>query len=191
MRPTTGAMRPQVVVVECSMPVARRRNPDLTWSFELPDRLKLAIADAIVLYSRIECCCIEIIWEIEQADLGRKQELAKNWGEQNFKLLRKAVESLPGAKTDRIWPTLKALGKERSLIGHGVWMWTSEERPLVVWHSNFLESADWVGAEYYDWSRFESFMRKATVLMNTFAQFKLMLVRTNDAAKAKAPEGGA
>ena len=112
------------------MPIARPRNPDLKWSFELPQRLRLAIADAIVLYSCIESCCIEIIWEIEQADLPRKQELAKNWGEQNFKLLRKAVESLPGVKTDRIWPALKELGKERNLIGHGVWMWTNEKRPL-------------------------------------------------------------
>jgi hypothetical protein len=172
------------------MPVARPRNPDLKWSFELPDRLKLAIADAITLYSRIESCCIEIVWEIEQADLARKQEVAKNWGEQNFKLLRKAVESLPDAKTDRIWPTLNVLGKERNLIGHGVWMWTSEGRPLVVWHSKFLESTDWVGAEYFDWSRFDSFMKKATVLMNTFAQFKLMLVHANHHTNAKAPNAG-
>ena len=107
------------------MPIARPPNPDLTWSFELPKRLKLAIADAIVLYSRIECYCVEIVWEVEQADLVRKQELAKNWGERNFKLLRKAIESLPGAKPEHhnhIWPTLRALGKERNLIGHGVWM---------------------------------------------------------------------
>jgi hypothetical protein len=84
------------------------------------------------------------------------------------------------------------LGKERNLIGHGVWMWTNENRPLVVWHSKFLESANWVGAEYYDWSRFENFMRKATVLMNTFAEFKLMLVRANDSlARANASDGGA
>jgi hypothetical protein len=151
----------------------------------------LAIADAIILYSRIESCCIEIIWEIEQADLPRQQELAKNWGEQNFKLLRKAVEGLPGAKTDRIWSTLRELGKERNLIGHGVWMWTNEKRPLVVWHSRFLESADWVGAENFDWSRFDQFMKRATVLMNTFAQFKLMLVRASDAKKAKVPDGKA
>lgn len=167
------------------MPVARPRNPDLQWSLELPDRLKLAIADAIILYSRIESCCIEIIWEIEQADLKRKQELAKKWGDQNFKTLRRAVETLPGVRTDHIWPTLKALGKERNLIGHGVWLWTNEERPLVVWHSKFLESADWVGAEYYDWSRFERFMKHATVLMNTFAQFKALLVEANDAAHTR------
>jgi hypothetical protein len=29
------------------MAVARPPNPDLTWSFEFPDRLKLAIADAL------------------------------------------------------------------------------------------------------------------------------------------------
>lgn len=143
------------------MPIAQPRNPNLTWSFELPDRLKLAIADAIILHSRIESCCIEILWEIEQPDLARKKELAKKWGEQNFKLLRKAVEGLPRANTGRIWPTLRALGKERNLIGHGVWMWTNEERPLVVWHAKFLETEEWVGAEYYDWSRFDNFMAKA------------------------------
>ena len=179
-------------MVKCApCPADRPRNPDLTWSFELPDRLKLAIADAIILYSRIKSCCIEIIWEIERADLVCKQELAKNWAELNFKLPRKAVESLPGAKTDRIWPTLKALGKERNLIGHGVWMWTSEGRPLVVWHSKFLELADWVGAEYYDWSRFNNFMRRATVLMNMLAQFKLILVRADDVAEPKAQDAGA
>jgi hypothetical protein len=146
------------------MPVAHP-NPDLAWSFELPDRLKLAIADAIVLYSRIESCCIEIIWEIEQADLARKQELAKNWGDQNFKTLRKVIEALRGARTDRIWPALKELGKERNLIGHGVWMWTNEERPLVVWHSKFVESPNCVGGEYFDFSRFDRFMKRATVLM--------------------------
>jgi hypothetical protein len=31
------------------MAVARHRSPDLKWSFELPDRLKVAIADGIVL----------------------------------------------------------------------------------------------------------------------------------------------
>lgn len=58
-----------------------------------------------------------------------------------------------------------------------------------MWHSKFLESAEWVGAEYYDWSRFDRFMRTATVLMDTFAKFKLMLVRANDTVQAKSREG--
>ena len=96
------------------MPVARHRSPDLKWSFDLPDRLKIAIADAIVLYSRIESCCVEIIWELEQADLERKKQIAKAWGDQNFRLLKNAVDQIPRAKTDKIWPSLKALTKERS-----------------------------------------------------------------------------
>jgi hypothetical protein len=84
----------------------------------------------------------------------------KAWGDQNFKLLKQVVKQNPGAKTDAIWPVLKALGKERNLIGHGIWMWTNEERPLVVWHSKFLEEADWVGAEFFDWTRFDHFMKQ-------------------------------
>ncbi|HZL40046.1 MAG TPA: hypothetical protein VFC45_07170 [Pseudolabrys sp.] len=163
------------------MPIANPPPPDLQWSFELPDRLKIAIADAIVLHSRLESLCIECIWEIEKTDLERKKEIAKNWGSENFKLLKKAVAQLPGAETDRIWPTMKALGKERNLIGHGVWMWTSEQRPLVVWHAKFLEDPDWVGAEWFDWTRFEHFDKRVTVLVNTFAQFKLLLVKAVDA----------
>jgi hypothetical protein len=156
----------------------------LGWTFDLPDRPKIAIADAIVLYSRIESCCVEIIWELEQADHERKKQVAKAWGEQNFKLLKKAVAQIPGAKTDAIWPGLKALGRERNLIGHGVWMWTTEERPMVVWHSKFLEEGDWVGAEFFDWARFDYFMRRATLLMDTFARFKLLVVRAVDKQKA-------
>lgn len=165
------------------MPIARPRSPDLTWSFELPDRLKITIADAIVLYSRIESCCIEILWELEQADLERKKEIAKAWGDQNFRSLKQALNQIPGAKTDKIWPALKALGKDRNLIGHGVWMWTDEERPLVVWHSKFLEEDDWVGAEYFEWVRFERYMKHATVLLNTFAQFKVLIVKAVDEQK--------
>ena len=59
------------------------------------------------------------------------------------------------AKTDKICPAFKVLTKERNRIGHGVWMWTNEERPLVVWHSKLLEENDWIGAEFFDWARFD------------------------------------
>jgi len=89
------------------MLVANPPPPGLTWTLELPDRLKLAIADAVILYARLESLCIECLWEIEQAGFERRRELAKSWGEENFKLVKHAVAGLPGAQTDRIWPTLK------------------------------------------------------------------------------------
>jgi hypothetical protein len=168
------------------MPVAKPPPPGLTWSLELPDRLKLAIADAVTLYARLESLCIECLWEIENADFERRRELAKNWGEKNFVLVKKAVANLPGAKTERIWPTLRWLGKERNVIAHSVWLWSpSEQRPMVVWHSKFLETDEWVGAEFYDWERFERFDKRVKALVNLFNDFKALLVKGADEARAK------
>jgi hypothetical protein len=133
---------------------------------------------AIILHSRLERLCIECLWEIEQADFERRRELARKWGEQNFKLLRKAVDALPGARTDRIWPTLRWLGKERNLISHGVWLWTSEQRPMVVCHAKFLETDEWVGGEFYDWERFERFDKRVKLLVNPF-HFIVAPIATN------------
>jgi hypothetical protein len=127
---------------------------------KLPVKLKCAIADCITLYSEIESCIVEVVWTLEEADLKRKQEIAKGWGEQNFRIVKKAIKSIPGAQSDAIWPALKELGKERNLIGHGVWRIADDGRPLVVWHAKFLESDDWVTGEYFDWTRFDTLKSK-------------------------------
>jgi hypothetical protein len=105
-------------------------------SFDLSVKLKCAIADCITLYSKIESCIVEVVWLLEQADLPRKKEIAKSWGDQNFRIVKRAVKSIPDAQSDAIWPTLTELQNERNLIGHGVWMMVSG-RPLVVWHAKF------------------------------------------------------
>jgi hypothetical protein len=157
------------------MPVAKPPDPHLTWSFDLPIKLKCAIADCITLYSKIEGGLIELVWALEQADLERKKEIAKAWGDQNFRIAKRALTSIPGAEMDAIWPTLNNLRQERNLIGHGVWMIASDDRPLVVWHAKFLESADWVGGEYFDWRRFEYFLDRGQILLKVFADFKALV----------------
>jgi hypothetical protein len=47
--------------------------------------------------------------------------------------------------------------------------------PLVVWHAKLLESDDWLGAEYFDWPRFDRFLISGRVLLQTFADFKALL----------------
>lgn len=127
---------------------------------------------------------------MEQADLERKKEIAKAWGDKNFQIVKKAIKSIPGAESDEIWPALNDLRKERNLIGHGVWMIASDSRPLVVWHAKFLESADCVGAEYFDWTRFDHFLARARVLHNTFAEFKALLETgvAEEKTRRRAPE---
>lgn len=167
------------------MPVAQPTDPNLKWSFDLPVKLKCAIADCVTLYSKIESCIVEVVWTLEQADLERKKEIAKAWGDQNLRMLKQVIKSLPGAETDAIWATLKDLRDERNLIGHGVWMISNDNRPLVVWHAKFLESADWIGAEFFDWHRFDYFIQRGQVLMKTFSDFKAILEKSTAEEKAK------
>src|SRR3954452_480163 len=128
-------------------------------NFNLPDKLKLAIADCITLYSKIECCIVELVWVLEAPDLDRKREIAKGWGDQNFRIVKKVVKSIEGAESDAVWPALKNLGHERNLIGHGVWMTTGEGRPMVVWHARSLQLGEGIEAQYFDWERFDHFLK--------------------------------
>lgn len=54
------------------------RMPAPKWSFDLPIKLKLAIADCITLYSKIESCIVELVWALEAPDLTRKRELRRH-----------------------------------------------------------------------------------------------------------------
>ena len=92
---------------------------------------------------------------MEEANLERKKKIAKAWGDENLRIVKRAVKSIPGVETEEIWPALKCIRDERNLIGHGVWMIASDGRPTVVWHAKFLDSAEGVVAEYFDWTRFD------------------------------------
>ena len=56
---------------------------------------------------------------------------------------------------------------------------------MAVWHSKFLETDEWVGAEFYDWERFERFDKRVKALVNLFNDFKALLVKGADQARAK------
>jgi hypothetical protein len=150
--------------------------PDASWSFELPDKLKIAIADAIVVFARLETTLLEIVWILEESNLEQKKALVRDFVSKNFKKLKTVVTRLPGAKTDRIWSTLDKLASERNLIAHGFWAVDNrhDNRPVVMSHV-FLESEDYVTGEHFDYARFDYFMKRAEHLLNTFRQFRVML----------------
>jgi hypothetical protein len=138
--------------------------------------LKVAIADAVVVFGRMETTLLEIVWILEDSNLEEKQELTRDVVSKNFKKLKKVVKRLPGAETDKIWPTLDNLASERNLIAHGYWAVADKEndRPVVMSHK-FLESEEYVTGEYFDYTRFDYFMKRAEHLLNTFRQFRAML----------------
>jgi hypothetical protein len=84
------------------------------------------------------------------------------------------------------WDALSELRQERNLIAHGVWMMRfggdsagelaapPTGLPMVLWHSKMLVIDDFVTAESLDYWRFDKFMDRARVLLNTFQQFRTM-----------------
>ena len=95
--------------------------PGMTWSFDLPDRLKIAIADAIAIFSRIDHAVIECIWVLEQADLKRKKQISKEHAHENIKFVRGVVEEHMKLDIGPTWDALDEMRRERNLIAHGVW----------------------------------------------------------------------
>jgi hypothetical protein len=160
--------------------------PGMTWSFDLPDRLKIAIADAVIVFSHIDCMVIESVWVLEEANLRRKKQIAKEHAAENINFIRGIVEEHMQLDIGSTWDALTELRRERNLIAHGTWSVRfggdtpgetapdPEGLPMVLWHSKMLESDDFVTAESFDYWRFDKFMKRARVLLNTFQQFRTM-----------------
>jgi len=165
--------------------------PGLTWSFELPDKLKIVIADAVAIFSRIDQALIECIWLLEEADLERKKQIAKKRMHENIKWVRSIFEEHLKLSIGLTWDTLDEMRRERNLIAHGVWMMRfggdsqgetatpPEGIPMVLWHSKMLESVDFVTAECFHFWRFDKFMDCARELLGAFLQFRTMAENAN------------
>lgn len=170
--------------------------PGMTWSFDLPDRLKIAIADAVTVFSHIDCMLIESVWALEDADLKRKKQIAKEHAAENIKYIRDIVENHMKLDVSAMWDALADLRRERNLIAHGTWSvcfggatpaTDAGGLPMVLWHSKMLEADDSVTAESFDYWRFEKFMKCGRHLLNTFQQFKTMCENAVEEQKRSGP----
>jgi hypothetical protein len=139
-------------------------------SAELPDWVKLSIADAIVTFGRIEQEMIEISWILNDADLKQKLKLAKIRATENFVAVLESVgRAEAGLKLDALKERFKTLATERNLIVHGAWTMT-DEKPWVVWHK-FLEDDDSIIGEHFEKWRFDRFVLNAGHILNILRLF--------------------
>ncbi len=149
--------------------------PGLPWSGKLPFELKVAIAEAVTLFSRIDDMVIRVLWAGEMADLKRRKQIMRNRSFTNLEYLETFVKThLGGIEIPETWAALAALRQERNMIAHGVWG-MSEGVPTVIWHEKMLESDEFETAELYDYERFKLFTNKAMKLLDTFAKYRVML----------------
>ena len=91
-------------------------------SGNIPDKLKMAIGDAVRLFSLIDSCALEIVWLFAGADLAQKKKLAKAHAANNLRTFENALRQIPEAESDEIFAACRELLDERNLIAHGVWL---------------------------------------------------------------------
>jgi hypothetical protein len=143
-------------------------------STELPEWLRLSIADAVVVFGRMEQEIIEISWILTDADLKQKLKLTKGSTTDKFIGALESVERAEaGLKLDAVKEGFKGLADERNLIVHGAWTMV-DDKPWAVWHK-FLEDNDSIIGEFFEQWRFERFMKKGEHILGMLRQFHDML----------------
>jgi len=138
---------------------------DVRLSLELPEWVKLSIADAVVLFGRIEQEVIEISWVLTDAGLKERLKVARNPATDNFIAIIDSAERSWGHLTlDTLKDGFRELANDRNLIVHGAWTMT-DEKPWVVWHK-FAEDTENIIGEHFEAWRFERFMAKGAYLLD-------------------------
>lgn len=139
-------------------------------SLDISDQVKLALADAVIVFGRIEQELIEIAWALGNGDLKQRLKIARAPTRDNFSAIIEAVENAqPGLKLDGLKSTIPQLANERNLMVHGAWTMT-DDKPWVVWHK-FAEDTDSIIGEHFEPRRFERFMVKSLHILDMLRDF--------------------
>ncbi|WP_370677692.1 hypothetical protein [Pleomorphomonas sp. PLEO] len=139
-------------------------------SHDIPSEIKLAIADAVIAFGRIEQELIEIAWIISGADLKQRIKIARAPTKENFtEIIDSFEKTQPDLKLNALKDTVRQLADDRNLVVHGAWT-MADDKPWVVWHK-FAEDTDSIIGEYFETWRFEKFMIKSLHLLEMLRQF--------------------
>lgn len=141
---------------------------------ELPEWVKLSIAEAVVVFGRMEQEAIEISWLLTDAQLKKRLKLARTPASENFvAIIESAERSQDGLNLSALKESFVTLANERNLIVHGAWTMT-DDKPWVVWHK-FIEDTDSIIGEHFESWRFERFMKKANHILGMLREMHNLL----------------
>jgi hypothetical protein len=160
------AKQPQIII----QPM--HEGAHLDW--RLPDWVKIAMSDCIVLFGRMEQEIVEVVWLLKEADVAARVKIAREPASKNFEFLIGELKKASGETFDTLSDGFDKLARERNLMAHGAWWIVDGTRPWVVWHK-FIEDDGSVIGEYFEKHRFEHFMTKTQVIYDTCRMFHGML----------------
>jgi hypothetical protein len=133
-------------------------------SSNIPDEIKLAIADSVIAYAAMENAAERLIWDISGLSYDDGRLLTRSGGDK-LEILRKLIEGhglivyRSRQTTIDMWVAIKELTAVRNLIVHGVWAML--DSAIVVSISNRLRS-DYgqVEGEPFSLGRLQAFVRQ-------------------------------
>jgi hypothetical protein len=105
---------------------------------EVPDRIKIGIAEAIVGYSALENSAETLIWDLTGLSFEDGKLLTKIDSRGKFDLLKKLMAryNLPLSqdpeRTKALWTIITDIIESRNKIAHGVWVMFRETTPLTA-----------------------------------------------------------
>jgi hypothetical protein len=145
-----------------------------TFSWKMPEWVKLAIAESLILFGRLEQEIIEIAWLLKDANAKEKVKVARTPATENFDGILAVVEEHTADKLNALRSAFEELARNRNLIAHGCWLMIDGAKPWVVWHK-FIEDDENVVGEYFEKARFEKFKKQAEVILGTCKKYHQML----------------
>jgi hypothetical protein len=154
-----GKVKPVTIIYE-EMP------PGTKLSTDMPDWVKIEIADCIIVFGRLEQCVIEIAWEMAgTTEIKARLKRARQPATDNFDEVLSVIEEAAGEKLEALRRAFEELAKDRNLMAHGSWLMAGS-RPYVIWHK-FLTDVDSIMGEFLDTHRFQHFKARANKLLET------------------------
>ena len=107
-------------------------------SKNIPDNIKLCIADAVMAYSEMEMSAETVIWDLTGLSMDDGRLLTEIEFKEKFELAKKFSERyrIPihgNAQTSAdIWTLIRVIVEARNKIAHGVWAMLDGKTPLAV-----------------------------------------------------------
>ena len=157
--------------------------PKTKISFDLPDDLKLAIADAVTSFAKLEMAIEELIWAFVGVSISHGRMLTRMDTRPKFELLKKLVlEFVPVEQRKTIaphlWKGLDQLREDRNDIVHGAWAILDGSKVVTVSH-RYSAEPDEVGTKPYSIELLKLFVRRAATMEEHFVKELQQLLRSS------------
>jgi len=107
-------------------------------SDDMPDTIKIAIAEAIMAYAVMEGTAERLIWDITGLSYDDGRLLTRTDSSDKFEILRTLAENYgliihySRKTTLEMWAAIKQLMPVRNLIVHGIWAMLDHQIPVTI-----------------------------------------------------------